>query len=212
MASKEAPKKEGEGEEVAAPPKKSKKLMIIIIGVVVVTLGLGAGIGYMLGHKKAPAAAEGETASAEEKPKDEAKDEKKDEHKKPPVFVPLEPFTVNLQPEEKGGSDQFLQIAISLRVSDDKKGEEMKAYMPQIRHEILSLAGRLKASEVTSPDGREALADDIRDICNEVLGYDKSKKGKSEKSEKSKEKEGEHGETSDGPPVISAFFTQFIVQ
>lgn len=198
MATKEIKKEEAE--EVVAPPKKSKKLMIIIAAAVIVTLSLGAGLGYVLGHKKA---ATGDAAHTEAQQAEEKKDAKKDEVKKPPVFVALEPFTVNLQPDNATG-EQFLQVVISLRVADEKKGEELKAFMPQIRHEILSLAGAKKASEVISPDGRDILAEDIKDVVNEVLGYEAPKRSKRKKKDAPAEE--------DEAPVMSVFFTQFIVQ
>jgi flagellar FliL protein len=199
MATKEAPKKD-EVEEVVPPPKKSKKLLIIIVSAVVVTLSLGAALGYALGHRKAdaPAGAPGEEVTATDK----QDDKKKEDAKKPPVFVALEPFTVNLQPDNTTG-EQFLQVVVSLRVADEKKGEELKAFMPQIRHEILSLAGSKKASEIVSPDGREILADDIKDVVNDVLGYEPPKRARRKKKDDDQDPEA---------PVMSVFFTQFIVQ
>jgi flagellar FliL protein len=111
MATKEV-KKEEAGD--AAPPKKSKKLLIIIVGAMVITLALGAGVGFLMGHKKGDAA--GGEQAAEEK-----HEKKKEEPKKPPVFVALEPFTVNLQADASSG-EQFLQAVVSLRVPDEKKG------------------------------------------------------------------------------------------
>jgi len=200
MATKEA--KKDEAEEVAAPPKKSKKLLIIIVGATVVILSLGAGLGYVLGHKSGGAteAAVGDKAAAEKHA-----EKKKDEPKKPPVFVPLEPFTVNLMPDTTT-SEQFLQVVVSLRVEDEHKGEELKAYMPQIRHEILNIAGSTKASEIKMPDGRENLAEDIKDAVNEILGFEPPKRSKRKK----KDAEPEEGE--EAPPVSAVFFTQFIVQ
>ncbi len=202
MATKEAPKKD-EAEEVVAPPKKSKKLLIIIIGAVVVTLSLGAALGYMLGHRKAAAgdAPPGSEAAAEDKQAEKVKSETK----KPPVFVALDPFTVNLQPDNTTG-EQFLQVVVSLRVADEKKGEELKAFMPEIRHEILSLTGSKKASEIISPDGREILADDIRDVENDGAWL-RIPLGSAEATRKRFP-----DDLAEDAPVMSVFFTQFIVQ
>jgi flagellar protein FliL len=193
MSSKEASKAADAGAAVA--PKKSKKLLFTIIGVALVTLIVGAAAGYMIGHKKAAEAVD-EHGNAE------AHEEvKKGEPEKPPVFVALEPFTVNLQPDGSG-SDQFLQMSVSLQVEDDKKGEELKAMMPRIRHEILSLAAAKKAAEVTSPDGREGLSTEIQDVVNEALGFEPPKRSR-RKSKVEEEPEG---------PIRGVFFTQFIVQ
>lgn len=188
---KEAPKKE---EAAGAPPAKSSKKLIIMIVVLVVILAV-AGAGVLMLMKKKAKPTEGEEAEAPEQTHETAKF---DPHK-PPVFLPMEPFTVNLQPEN---GEQFLQIVATMRVADDKIGEQVKVFMPQIRHEVLSLLAGKKASEITSPEGREALAEEIRGIVNDVLGWEPPKK----------KKKSSGGEGSDGAPVIGVFFTQFIVQ
>lgn len=190
---KEAPKKE-EAAAPAAPPAKSSKKLIILIVLVVVILAV-AGAGVVLLMKKKAKAAEGEEAVAEETAHEEAQFDPK----KPPVFVPMEPFTVNLQAE---AGEQFLQVVATMRVADDKIGEQIKVFMPQIRHEVLSLLAGKKASEITTPEGREGLAEEIRGLVNDVLGWEPPKK--------KKKAEGSHG--NDGAPVVGVFFTQFIVQ
>ena len=193
MASgKEVKKEEAAGE---AAPRKSKKMLIIIIGVVVLLAVVAVAAVMLMGKKKTDGAENKE--DAEETAPAHAKF---DPHK-PPVFVALEPFTVNLA-SENGNDGQYLQVVASLRVGDEKIGEEVKAFMPQIRHEVLSLLAGKKASEITSPDGREQLASDIKDICNEVMGWEPPS---SKKKKKGKEEEAVG-------PVVSVYFTQFIVQ
>jgi flagellar FliL protein len=195
MASgKEAKKEEAPAGEAA--PKKSKKMLIIIVGAVVLVAVIAVAAVMLLGKKKGDAA-EGKEDAEEST---SAAHPKFDPHK-PPVFVALEPFTVNLASED--GNEQFLQVVASLRVGDEKIGEEVKAFMPQIRHEVLSLLAGKKPSEITSPDGREQLASDIKDICNEVMGW--------EPPATKKKKKGAAAEEATGP-VISVYFTQFIVQ
>ncbi|MDO6387981.1 MULTISPECIES: flagellar basal body-associated protein FliL [unclassified Uliginosibacterium] len=196
--SKEAPKKDDATDGEAAPPKKSKKLLILIV-VAVLVLGLiGGGAFMLLGKKKA--AADGEEEAAAESSHAEHQWPAYDP-KKPPVFMPLEPFTVNLQPEN---GEQFLQVVASVRVIDAHVGDTVKSFMPQIRHEILSLLSGKKASEITTPDGREELALEMKDIMNEVLGWEPPPKKKGKKKKGAEEEE--------VGPVVSVFFTQFIVQ
>lgn len=191
MASKEAPKKDEA--DSAAAPKKSKKLLILVVALVVI-LAIAAGGAFMLLGKKKSADGEEqaeETHASHEWPKFDPS--------KPPVFLPLEPFTVNLQPEN---GEQFLQVVISVRVIDAHVGDTVKSYIPQIRHEILSLLAGKKASEITTPEGREDLATEMKDIMNDVLGWEPPAKKKSRK-----------GKEEDEPgPVVAVFFTQFIVQ
>ena len=194
MASgKEAKKEEAPAGEAA--PKKSKKMLIIIVGAVVLVAVIAVAAVMLLGKKK------GDAAEGKEDAEEAAPAHAKFDPHKPPVFVALEPFTVNLASED--GNEQFLQVVASLRVGDEKIGEEVKAFMPQIRHEVLSLLAGKKPSEITSPEGREQLASDIKDICNEVMGW--------EPPTTKKKKKGAAEEEATGP-VISVYFTQFIVQ
>ena len=188
MPSKEAPKTSET--EAPPPPVKSRKKLFLLIAILVLVLAV-AGIGAVLLLKKKNKAHSPEEATTEEV-QDAA-----NVPKKPPVFLNLEPFTVNLQPEN---GEQFLQVVASLRVTDEKTGEQVKVFMPQIRHEILALLSSKKASEISSTEGREALAEEIKETTNEILGASpKKKKKKKAKSE-------------DEDPITGVFFTQFIVQ
>ncbi|MBS1210627.1 MAG: flagellar basal body-associated protein [Proteobacteria bacterium] len=194
--SKEAPKKEDAAEK-EAPPKKSKKLLIIIVAAVVLLGAIAGGTLMLLNKNKAAANADDEAAD-EPAAAHAVHEWPKYDPSKPPVFLPLEPFTVNLQPEN---GEQFLQVVASLRVIDAHVGDQVKAYMPQIRHEVLSLLAGKKPSEITSPEGREALAEEIKDITNEIMGWEPPPVTKKKKA----------GSEAVGP-VVSVFFTQFIVQ
>lgn len=187
MSSKPA-KPAAEGE---AAPKKSKKMLIIII-VAVLVLAIAGGGAFMMMSKKKKADAEGEDAHAEE-----AKPAVKVDPKAPPVFIPVEPFVVNLQPEN---GEQYLQVVLTFRVADAPSGDQIKLLMPEIRHHVLMLLSGKKASEIASPEGREALADEIKEVANSTLGYEPPKK----------KKKGDHA--GDGGPVMSVLFTSFIIQ
>ncbi len=192
MASKEAPKADAAD---APPKKKNKKLLVLVIIAVLVLAIAGAGAFLLLGKKK--------KAEGEEEPEEVAHathEWPKYDPSKPPVFMPLEPFTVNLQPEN---GEQFLQLVSSVRVIDAKVGDTVKSYMPQIRHEVLTLLSAKKPSEITTPEGREELAEEMKDIMNEILGWEPPPKKK--KAGKGKEEEAVG-------PVVAVFFTQFIVQ
>ena len=137
-----APAKPEATEEV--PAGKSKKTLFIIIGAVIVVLagGGGAAAWFFTREPSAP-------------------HEKKAEPAKPPVFVTLDSFTVNLAPEDGGESEKYLQIALTLQVPEEKDAEEMKLRMPQIRSRILLLLSGKKASELSAEAGKSKLAKDI---------------------------------------------------
>ena len=199
MATKEAPKKD-EVEEAVALPKKSKKLLIIIVSAVVVTLSLGAALGYAVGHRKAGAPAGAPMKKSQQRTSKMTR--KRTTRRSRRCSWRWNLSRSICKPDNTTG-EQFLQVVASLRVADEKKGEELRAFMPQIRHEILSLDGLEESLGDSSAGYREILADGIKDVVNDVLGYDPPKRARRKKKDTDED---------DDAPVMSVFFTQFIVQ
>jgi flagellar protein FliL len=152
MATKAAPKvvpiEEG------AAPKKSKKMVIIAVAGLLVLGGGGAGAWMFLkgsgeeAHDEAPA----------------KKKKKKIDTSKAPVFLGMEQFTVNLQPEV---GEQYLQLAFTLQLSDQPQVDLIKLYQPLVRSRVLMLLSSKKASELSTPDGKKKLADEIVAAVNQ---------------------------------------------
>ncbi len=142
---KAAPKTAPAAEEaVAAPPVKTskKKLWIILIAALLLAGGGGGGAWYFLGQAQ--------TGDAPKAVKHEAQ--------KPPVFIPMEQFTVNLQHEN---GEQYLQAAFTLQVADQNQVDLIKLYMPIVRSRLLLLLSSKKASDLLSDEGKKKLADQI---------------------------------------------------
>lgn len=143
---KAVPKAAAAEDTVAAPPakKSGKKLWLMIIALLLVAGGGGGGAAwYFLGND----------ASGTSAPK-----AVKHEAPKPPVFVVMEPFTVNLMHES---GEQYLQVALTLQVADQAQVELIKLYMPIVRSRLLLLLSSKKASEILGEDGKRKLADEI---------------------------------------------------
>jgi flagellar FliL protein len=152
---KAPPKKEDKKAETPAEgeeqlPKKKGKLPLIL-GLVVLLSAAGGGAWFFMSKDKG-----GDTAPQQAKP----------QPPKPPVFVPLDAFTVNLSAEQ---GDQYLQVAATLKVLDQPAADAAKQYMPEVRHRTLVLLSSKKATEVTSAEGRERLAEEIRQTANNIL-------------------------------------------
>ena len=154
-------------DEAAPPPKGKKKLIIIIAAVLVVVLA-GGGAALML-MKKSSAAAEdaAETAEADEGKPAKKADAKRDP-KAVPVFVSLDPFTVNLADRD---SDRYAQVAVTLELTDATLEPQIKSYMPAVRHNILLALSDRTAGELLARDGKQALAERIRRETARALGY-----------------------------------------
>lgn len=137
---------EDEEEEVLEAPKKSKKKLIIILLITLVLLGAGGGAGwyFFMGASPTP---EGENV------------ENVVEEAEPPIFVKLDAFTVNLQPDED--AEYVLQVVITLQIKQEDDLERLKLYKPQVRNRLLLLLSSKKASEIKTVKGKQQLSQEV---------------------------------------------------
>jgi flagellar FliL protein len=201
-----------------APPAKGKKKLIIIIAAVAVLLLAGGGGAFFMMKKKAAdeaaAAEDGEgSAQVEKKPK---KEHKKEDKHAVPVFVPLDPFVVNLADRDV---DRFAQVGITLETEDAHAGDTIKAYLPAIRNNILLLLSRKTSQDLAGAEGKERLAKQVLRASVLPMGIELEddeappeetpdvpvKKGKAKSQSK-------HFDSIDDSPIKSVQFSSFIIQ
>ncbi|MBI6550499.1 flagellar basal body-associated protein FliL [Xenorhabdus lircayensis] len=85
-----------------------------------------------------------------------------------PVFMSLEPFTVNLIDNEDH-FDRVLYVGVTLRLSDEKTRQRFHDYLPEIRSRMLLLLSRQKATDLAKDDGKMHLVADIKKILHPTL-------------------------------------------
>jgi flagellar protein FliL len=177
----------------AEAPKSKKKLIIIIVAVLILALGGGGAAWFFMqkkppakaGHKTEQQAEEHEEAAAEEEPAEE-------EHEggghggAGPVFLTLEAFTVNLQPDP---DEKYLQLEMSLQVPSAEVAEKMKGQMPALRNRLLLLLSSKSSKDISTLEGKQKLTQEILDEVKKPF----TEKGKPQK-------------------VTGVFFTSFVIQ
>ena len=191
----------------AAPPPKGKKKLLIIIGAVVTVLLLAGG-GALLMMKKSANAEESAEADSDHAPTATAA---KHDPKSAPTFVPLEPFTVNLADRD---AERYAQVGITLEVADAKVGDQIKAYMPAIRNNVLMVLADKTAVELMDRQGKARLAEQVRRETSRAMGYAVAEPETAEavdaetKPKKAKKKQAAAPEL----PVTGVHFSNFIIQ
>ena len=193
--------------DAPAPKAGGKKKLIIIIAAALILLLAGGGTALFLLKKKA-AAAEEEALEEDGKPVAEAKHDQHDEKKLPPIFVPLDPFTVNLADRD---AERYAQIGLTLEIDDAKVGDQLKLYMPAIRNNILMLLAHKTAGELLTREGKLLLAQEVRRETMLPLGInmpldDEAPEGAAKKGKKASKKK---------PvvyPVKAVHFANIIIQ
>ncbi|NUA28394.1 flagellar basal body-associated protein FliL [Cupriavidus basilensis] len=120
--------------------------LLLVLGVVLVA-ALGAG-GFFLGNilsNRQPAAPAAPVVP-------------------PPIFVPLEAFTVNLKSDD---GDRFLHTGLSLKVADAKDQARITEYLPEVRSRILLLLSAKQPPDLATVDGKRKLAQEIQSVISQ---------------------------------------------
>ena len=151
---------------VVKNPKKLKLILIILI----VMLSIGGLAWFYL------------IRPAGDKEHDKEKVEVK--ASSPPVYLVIEPFTVNLKPE-----GQFLQATFTLQMENPEELTKVKTYMPQIRSRLLLMLSNKTVEELSTLDGKEKLGAEITKLVEEP-----------------------YIEGSAHTKVTNVFFTSFVIQ
>jgi flagellar protein FliL len=147
--------------ELPAPVKGKKKLILIAAAAALVLAAIGGAAALMLkknAHAEFADDEDGAAASAAAAP----------DSRPTPVFVPLEPFTVNLADRN---ADRYVQVGITLEVDSSSTGDQIKTYMPAIRNNILMAIADRTAADLQAREGKAQLADRVRRETSRALGY-----------------------------------------
>jgi flagellar FliL protein len=144
------------GAEDSAPPKKKRSLLKIVL-LLTPLLAIAAGAAFYFLQDEQPAETDKRAPAKGAKAA-------KQEPAKPPVFVTLEPFTVNLQHGDS--SSQYLQVGLVLKISDDAVAEAIKLYMPEIRNRVLLLLSSKSAGDLATAEGKKTLS---TELAHEIL-------------------------------------------
>ena len=204
----------------AGGAKKGKAKLMIVIAIVItaalVVLLLVGGAAIFLLKKTAVTAEELEDSA----PATAHKTSKVDP-RRPPVFVPLDAFVVNLSDRQ---ADRYAQIGITLEVEGTEFAEQMKVYMPSIRNAILMILAHKSSQELLERTGKEKLASQIRREVARTMGLDveepavesapalASDNEAPKATAKPKTKAKKRKAAVDANPVHQVLFSNFIIQ
>lgn len=198
----------------APKPKGNLKKILLISLSALVLLG-GAGAGVLIFLQKKQAAAEQAAEAAEE-----AEPKSRRDPKVLPVFVALEPFTVNLADKN---ADRFAQVTVSLEVTDGKTGDQIKAFMPAVRSNMLLTITSRSADDLIDAKGKIRLAHELHLAALRSIGA--STKGvvpppevvaaaatAASGTEAAPARKSAPRADADPPPIVAVHFSNFIIQ
>ena len=125
-----------------AMPSAAKTKLVVVAAVLIVAAA-GAGAWWFTHGSAAPAHAEKLQPPAA------------------PIFVELEPFTVNL------AADHVLQTSVSVQVAKAEDADQLKLYQPVVKSRMLMLLSSKSVETLQASQGKEALAAEIGKVLRQ---------------------------------------------
>jgi flagellar FliL protein len=83
-----------------------------------------------------------------------------------PIFVAVEPVTVNLQPN---GRARFLHAGVTLKLPDAKAQALVTEYLPEVRSRVLTVMSNRSSDALITPEDKAKLAAEIMESLNQPL-------------------------------------------
>src|SRR5689334_14503645 len=151
-----------------APSRRPRKKVLILGALaLLLVLALGAGAIVVVKQRAARAAAGDDEAAGNDAAT--AATAAHIDPKNVPIYLPLDPFIVNLADRE---ADRYAQIGITFELESNAAGEQIKAYMPAIRNAILMILANKTSKELLYREGKELLAQEILREAARPMGID----------------------------------------
>lgn len=135
-------------QETAVKKKGSKKILWIALALLLALGGGGGAVWYLkfsqtdkdtAAHDKAPAVSHAT-----------------------PIFLQMDPYTVNLKPD-----GQFLQATFTLQMETEEEAAKVRMYMPQIRSRMLLMLSNKTVEELSTVEGKKMLITQIVALVEE---------------------------------------------
>ncbi|TFH85385.1 flagellar basal body-associated protein FliL [Billgrantia azerbaijanica] len=132
----------------------SSKLLWLLV-VLVLLSSVAAGVAIYMVMNDDSAAADGGNLQAQQV------------ERPAPIFLKIDPFTVNLADDRYGS--RLLYTGLSLKVGDEETREILEEHMPQVRSRLLMLFSGKETQELTTPEGKQLLAEQVVATLSEPL-------------------------------------------
>lgn len=84
----------------------------------------------------------------------------------PPVYFPLDAFTVSLQPDN-GDYGAMLYVGLTLRLQDEKTRALMESQLPELRNYLILLLSQQSPASISSAADKQALLTQIKQELNQ---------------------------------------------
>ncbi|MFZ9161719.1 MAG: flagellar basal body-associated FliL family protein, partial [Burkholderiaceae bacterium] len=161
-----APAAVNEEAAAAAAAAKSKKKKLIIFGAIGAIVIIGAVVGYMM-YAKGAAEKAAKQAELEQTPEYKLQQQLKfKKENKPPSFIKMDEFTVNLPGR---GGEHYLQASLVLRTADGSTEGRIKDFLPIVRDRVILVLSSRTMQELSTVEGKNNMPREIALVINSII-------------------------------------------
>ncbi len=164
-----------------APKKSKKKIIIIILALLLLSL-IGGGTFFWFQMREPSAPAQPATTETPAQTPAGSNQPVTDIPRSNTQIVPLPVFTVNLS---DAATTRYLKVGMEIEVSSPDAAQELQNQMVKIRDSIIILLSSKTYADLSSPEGKAQLKNEVASRINQILGT---------------------------PRVVRVYFTEFVVQ
>lgn len=130
---------------VSPPKKRNRKRIVLLVALAALGITVAAAAAYFYLDSK------GKATPVVTLPVD-------------PIFIALDPFTVNLQPN---GRARFLHVGVTLRVADTKSQSQVTQYLPEVRSRVLTVLSNRESESLVTPENKAQLVAELMAALNQ---------------------------------------------
>lgn len=158
-------KKDSQPPKDSVTPVKGRRVLLGALVLASVAGGAGGAMYFLQGDLPFNSA-----VAAQMKTEEKQAQAEKEFLKNPPAFVELQPFIANLA---SGGTRRnVISMTLSVEAKNAETAEDLKGFLPAMRHEINLLLAATLAADIATPEGQQQLATKIKEALNKVLSAD----------------------------------------
>lgn len=137
--------------DMQAGSRRKRSIWVILLIIIALAATGAAGVAWWMLYHKTPSA-------EQDVPPPPA----------PPVFMPLDTFTVNLVNADNN-PDRVLYVGFTLRLADEQTRTRLTNYLPEVRSRLLLLLSRQDAISLANEQGKQKLIEQIKQVLSPPL-------------------------------------------
>lgn len=126
-----------------------------------------------------------------------------------PIFINLDPFTVNLADE---GGERMAQMTLVLEMLNQHAADDLNKFLPIVRNELLLLISSQTAKDLLSTSGKQTLAKEISVRTARSLGWEEESASGEDERAGARGTRVRTARVAPPSPVVAVHFNQLLVQ